>query len=184
MWKQGDTNSAVITQIHGQEIFSVKMQLFFICLIHGWSFLFILHGTFCEYLINTSGNLCADTMKIIKMHWMDDYQLLEKDSDGSASLSSFDLLQVLGPRSAGADWVRFHEHNWLNPARQLPARALQEHAPRANFSAWKHIANHKSESVRESAHFMGFGCGCWKRLQSWGAGLGVLGSASAPSPEK
>lgn len=65
----------------------------------------------CEYLINTSGNLCADTMKIIKMHWMDDYQLLEKDSDGSVSLSSFDLLQVLGPRSAGADWVRFHEHN-------------------------------------------------------------------------
>lgn len=36
MWEQGDTNSAVITQIHAQEeIFCGKMQLFFICLIHG-----------------------------------------------------------------------------------------------------------------------------------------------------
>lgn len=62
-----------------------------------------------EYLICTSKNAYADSMKLIN-GWMD-YQLLEKDSDGSVSLSSFDLLQVLGPRSAGAAWVRFHEHS-------------------------------------------------------------------------
>lgn len=73
------------------------------------------------------------------------YRLLEKGSDGSASLHSFDMLQVLGPRSAGAGWVRFHEHNWLNPARQPPARILQEDASRANFSAWKQSTKHKSE---------------------------------------
>lgn len=182
---QGDPNSAVFTQTHGQEeIFCEKMQIFFICLMHGWCFLLILHRTLFLWI--------SDTCKWEFICWfhqehqdaMMDYQLLEKDSDGSVSLSSFDLLQVLGPRSAGAGWVRFHEHNWLNAARQLPARTLQERAPHANFSAWEHIAKHKSESVIESAHSLGFGCSCWKRLRSWGAGLGMLGSASAPSPEK
>lgn len=52
--------------------------------------------------------------------------LLDEGSDGSVSLRSFIMLHVLGPRSAGAGWGRSHEHNSLNPARQSPARVLQE----------------------------------------------------------
>lgn len=146
--EQGDTNYAVITRIHGQRgellckdaaVFHLPLPwMIFSLFLHRMLFLY-------EYLRNANRNPYAITQRPSRCTGWMVYWLLEKDSDGSARLHSFDMLQVLGPRSAGAGWVRFHEHNWLNPARQPPARILQEDAPCANFPAWKQIAKHKSE---------------------------------------
>lgn len=111
------------------------------------------------------------------------YQFLGKDSDGSASLHSSDMLQAWGTRSAGAGWGRFHEHNWWNPARQPESCRRMLLVPTSLLESRLRSINLKPQlcdrlsSVIDSAHFMGFSSSLWKRLQSQGAGLTICAVA-------